>query len=267
MNSIFTEQEKQYIYSNYKTMSYKEIAEHLGFTERQIRGHINNAGLTKLTKKDVDYFDIIDIPEKAYWLGFMYADGYVEYHKEYRNYEASMELQDNDKYALERLNLVTCYNGKITHREKDKVFNGYSFHTSSNVIRFYSKRMYEDLIKHGVVPNKTFSACYPENLYFPDAFVRGYLDGDGCIYINKDGKPLVSFVNANEAFLLYLSQIISKECGAIENIYMETERKYRLMYFTSSSTLLLLNWIYHENDCFRLERKYEKYKSLVGLAA
>ena len=36
--------------NNYSTMSYKEIAEQIGFSERQVRGKINNMGLKKLRK-------------------------------------------------------------------------------------------------------------------------------------------------------------------------------------------------------------------------
>lgn len=57
MKSIFSKEQNKYLQENYDKKSYKEIAEILGFTERQIRGRINNMGLSKTRKFDKSYFD------------------------------------------------------------------------------------------------------------------------------------------------------------------------------------------------------------------
>ena len=51
MKSIFNEEQKDYMIKNYLILSYREIANHLGFTERQIRGWLNNHGYNKNRKK------------------------------------------------------------------------------------------------------------------------------------------------------------------------------------------------------------------------
>ena len=68
MKSIFNEQQINFMKENYLTMSYKEIADILGFTERQVRGKLNNLGFTKLRKINDNYFDTIDTSLKAYFL-------------------------------------------------------------------------------------------------------------------------------------------------------------------------------------------------------
>ena len=65
MKKIFTDEQEKFMINNYLTMSYKEIGEKLGFTERQIRGRLNNMGYTKIRKINDHYFNIIDIPLKA----------------------------------------------------------------------------------------------------------------------------------------------------------------------------------------------------------
>ena len=74
-----------FIKNNYDKKTYKELANDLSFTERQVRGKINNMGLSKLRKFDNKYFEVIDNCEKAYWLGFLYADGYIINNKSNRN--------------------------------------------------------------------------------------------------------------------------------------------------------------------------------------
>ena len=103
MKSIFSKEQNKYLQENYDKKSYKEIAEILGFTERQIRGRINNMGLSKTRKFDKSYFDNIDSKEKAYWLGFIYADGYIVCNQHTATYELGIEINSQDDYLLKRL--------------------------------------------------------------------------------------------------------------------------------------------------------------------
>ena len=43
-----------------------------------------------------DIFEVIDTPEKAYWLGFLYADGYVQT----RGYMIALTLSSKDKLHI-----------------------------------------------------------------------------------------------------------------------------------------------------------------------
>ena len=73
----FSQEDVEYIKQNYLNMTYSELGEILGFTERQIRGKINNMHLPKNRKINKHYFDEIDTPLKAYYLGFIFADGWI----------------------------------------------------------------------------------------------------------------------------------------------------------------------------------------------
>lgn len=77
MKTIFKESDIEYMKNNYLTKSYKEIGIILGFSERQIRGKINNMGLKKERVFNSDYFSIINTEEKAYFLGLIFGDGWV----------------------------------------------------------------------------------------------------------------------------------------------------------------------------------------------
>ena len=66
-------------------------------------------------------------------------------------------------------------------------FEGYNKPKHTAYIMFSSKKMGEDLVKLGVVPNKTLILkslpSIPDNLM--KHFIRGYIDGDGCIDATK----------------------------------------------------------------------------------
>lgn len=269
MKSIFNKQQIDFIKKNYENMSYKEIASTLGFTERQVRGKINNMGLTKLRKINTHYFDVIDTPLKAYFLGFIFADGWIIYKPDNRNYELGIELQSGDKYILEKLNEELGNQNIIYHSNpKEVIINGVTAHRGhTDYIRIYSKDIVVALIKHGVESNKTLKNIFPKinNEYFFD-FLRGYIDGDGCYYLNNNHLNMHITCSSIEP-LKYLQEVLH-EYNIKTYTYKEKERKYRLVCCDIQSMNILVNRLYYSDDLFYLKRKYEKIKTLInGFAA
>ena len=103
MRTMWNENEIKFIMENYKTMTYKEMAKKINRTENAVKLKVSKLGLKKSKYiYDVDYFKKIDTIEKAYWLGFIYADGYVSVGKQ--NYEFGIELQGSDYKHLKKFN-------------------------------------------------------------------------------------------------------------------------------------------------------------------
>ena len=97
MSKQWTNDEIIFLKENYKTMTYKQMSEQLNRTKSAIDLKINRLGL----KKDKytynhDYFENIDSPQKAYWLGFIYADGGVAIDDKTNSCELSIKLQASD---------------------------------------------------------------------------------------------------------------------------------------------------------------------------
>ena len=87
-------------------MTYREIGDKLGFTEKQIRGWVAANCKNKIKLYNKMYFQNIDTPNKAYWLGFIYADGWVRliyFGSKVIKGEVGLELKDTDVGHLEKL--------------------------------------------------------------------------------------------------------------------------------------------------------------------
>lgn len=156
MKSIFTTKDIDFMKEHYKDMSYKDIGLTLGFTERQIRGKINNMGLTKNRDYNKDFFKNIDSANKAYWLGFIYADGNIS------DNSLNIEIDYADRDLLQRFVDDIDSQIEVTQRERDTTFNGYTYHTHTSLARLYCKDIANQLINLGVVPTKTYRKEYPK---------------------------------------------------------------------------------------------------------
>lgn len=277
---LFTEAEKQYITDNYLTMTYKEIAEALGkYTEKQIRGWIVNNLPRKYRSFNDTYFEEIDAPDKAYWLGFIYADGWISSHKRSSttsssncgdNYELGIELQRTDEYHLQTFNEALGGVHTIKQLDHNRVIldNKAPSVTQSSVLRIYSKHIVEDLLRHGIDYRKSNTNSIPKvsDELFPD-FLRGYIDGDGCLYVDQKNHMFVHITSANKDGLEYLQCRLRELYDIDTRIYKHGENTHRLMCFAKDDVRRLLDVIYYAQTQVRLKRKYEIYQNYYGLAA
>lgn len=262
---FFTNDEIDFMISNYQDMEYSDIAKHLGLDERQVRGKLNNMGYTKVRSFNKDYFHEIDSEIKAYFLGFIFADGYVVYKPKSKNYEFAMQLQSEDRYILDAINKELGGVHKITHKNpKNKIINGVpTMSGHSDILRVYSKDIVTDLMNLGVVPNKTHNYQTPKipEEYFFD-FLRGYIDGDGCYYRNNRSHCM-HITCASFDILNWLKDVLGSY-DIHTTIYKENELKYRLVCTKKCDLKRLLNFLYHDKFSICLSRKYDKIKHLLN---
>ena len=262
---------EKFIRDNYITMTYTDIGKHIGLDGKQVEGWIRNHIDNRIKKRrefNSSFFHEIDTSDKAYFLGFIFADGYIT--RSERNYEFGIELQSCDKYILEYLNNLIGGVHNIHHNHKKIIIanNKSESISDTDVLRVYSKEMVNDLLSHGINFNKTLSKEIPivRDEYFFD-FLRGYIDGDGCIHKMQDGIVGVHITCANKEPLDYINSKVNELLGFTTSIYHEADRKYRIYWFNQKKVDLLLKAIYYSSNVTKLERKYKKYLDLKGLAA
>ena len=135
---------------------------------------------------DEDFFEKIDAEEKAYWLGFIYADGFID--NTYRH--LGITISSKDKNHLEKFKSSI----QATNPILNYVGSGYCDDSEFAKISLVSKKTVDDLIDKGISLNKTYEATFPDYDIVPPElmhhFVRGYFDGDGAISycISKQGR-------------------------------------------------------------------------------
>lgn len=252
----WTEKEIEFLKENYKTMNSTEIGLALNRTEVAVQIKARKLGIKKnnLSKTNEDYFSVIDNPNKAYWLGFIYADGFVVYDKNRRNYEIGIELNSIDINHLHKFNSVFDNEHKILTRLKTNEMCR---------IRIYSKKMCEDLINLNVKPNKTYLSEYPtvnDDLFYH--LLRGFIDGDGSYstYKIKTTKriieyPRITIVNNNLEFLKYIKYRVELDgikCG----IYKDGDC-WKFSTYGEDSYYALVDKLFENANLF-LDRKFNK---------
>jgi intein/homing endonuclease len=120
---------------------------------------------------DESVFEKIDSPEKAYWLGFISADGCIDLSV---SAKLVISLKIDDVKHLEKFRTFLSANNPI------KQFPNYK--SPRAIIQVCRKKIVDDLARHGVGPRKSKTIEFPDidPKFFPD-FIRGYFDGDGCL--------------------------------------------------------------------------------------
>lgn len=260
MSKQWTDEEIKFLKENYKTMTYKQLSEQLNRTKAAIDLKINRLGL----KKDKyvynhDFFENIDTPQKAYWLGFIYADGGVAIDTRTNSCELSIKLQASDANHLRKFNKTLDGNVDVSFDTRKCNLNNKMYDTCQ--IRFYSSKLVHDLGQHGVIPNKTMTIRFPninKNLYAD--FIRGYFDGDGCVCENKkkNGPSSIAanFTCGSIDFLNDLRSILY-ENGICSYITRWKDKAPKLVIGGMKNTHNFLYYIYNNKSEY-LERKYKK---------
>lgn len=267
----FTEEEKQYIKDHYLTDKYKDIASVVNATTREVMGWVNHNLPRKVRTFNNRYFQYIDTPTKAYWLGFIYADGWISHSQDrgQTQLEFGMKLQARDLKALQDLNNELGGVHSITpiHIEK-KLFNRNQV-TISNCysLRVYSRPLVRDLMSHSITFNKSHNPIYPEieEKYFFD-FLRGYIDGDGCIsdgIITRNEKRSslsVTIVSKNREVLDYIGNYIFEHYQISFSVL--SQHDCWLIHWYCGNALKVLDLCYYDDSVQKLQRKYDRYLTI-----
>lgn len=239
----------------------KKVAKSFGVSLRPITRILkkNNVELTnRRFEVNHNYFEKIDTEEKAYWLGFLYADGCVRKTKTGSQLILKLSVKDEDHLNLFKKNIQSEH--KITYYKNKTISKKGTPSTSDScIIRINSNKIVEDLISHGCVPRKTFTIDKPniDEKFYKD-FIRGYYDGDGNFFYSEKTKvSAVTIVCASEKFRKFLIEIISKihDIGIIH----ENSEKYFLKIVNIFGIVNFLDYVYKDSKT-HLNRKKEYYE-------
>ena len=189
-------------------------------------------------------FDIIDTPEKAYWLGFIVADGYLNIDRRMLR----IKLGDKDKQHL--IKYIEFLDGDVEDMLKSEIHN-----ITGNIqwyVTTYCKEIKDALVNLSVEQAKSGNEHIPQlsqNLYRD--FIRGLWDGDGFIRENLKGIGLVGSYECLKFVQDYFKEHLNIEPLKIYDHCNTYKIEYRS---TKKAIPLIINHLYQENDIC-LDRK------------
>lgn len=182
------------------------------------------------------YFTSIDSEDKAYWLGFISADGHVS------DDGVTIGLHKKDEAHLEKFLKDIGSNSSIKHQK------------NASIVSIYSKDLVKDLRGLGFFRNKSETQTFPkiDSKWYP-SFLRGLFDGDGTL-----SKDSISFCGT-ESTIKDIKFILESKFNLKDSPIRKVGNTLNIISWCKNR-ISILNYLYE--DCPKnlyLERKYVKY--------
>ena len=223
----------------------------LGMCEQEIRSR------TSKYKYQQDIFETIDTAEKAYWLGFLAADG-CNYQREHN---ASIILNVHEK-DIDHLNKFKEFCGTDAEIKTYIGYEGFSNQTSMCKITLNSKKISDDLSNKGILPNKSLILQPPiisEDFYKP--FILGYFDGDGSISKASQYNNYSISIQGTKEILTWIGEVLDWDVRLEKRNINSNTNSYYIRCGGTNKPYQILSQLY--NSCeTHLDRKFNIYKTL-----
>ena len=247
-----------------KTKSHKEIGEIFKLSQTQVSKIIRDSGI-KLPKSrlnmsklniDVNYFKIINTPEKAYWLGFICADGCI-----YKN-GGKLTIMVKDKEICEKFKRDIKSEHKISEqliydKRTNKEYTNYS-------IQITNTPFVTNLINMGITHEKSLKLEFPKiNEKYYSYFIAGLFDGDGSISFKSSGKITCNLISTKEVLNFiqtYLNDNFEISPKSLIQVSENCPNVFKVYWQSNKDCLKFLDYIYQGNKDIYLTRKYERYQ-------
>ena len=212
---------------------------------------------------NTSYFDNIDCEEKAYWLGFIAADGHVNIHRGRYDFVIGLAISDMDH--IKKFQRSVESNHPLLFPSHLVLGKSYR----SVRLAFSCKPLVEALVKQGIPPGNKFG-----RLKFPNLqsdllrhYCRGYIDGDGSFCYESRYSTLRFGLTGGYTFLRDLQRFLIAECNLPKTKVCTYKReKSRASYFAyggRGQVERILNYLYKDTSVY-LDRKAKYYFQLQG---
>ena len=264
INKLSEDIQNQIIEAYKNNMSLREIENQFGATRATVSKFLETNGI-KTTKgnhyrkyfHDINFFETINTEEKAYWLGFMYADGYIVNHdNRYGEDDFGITLAEDSidsiekfKASIKATNPIRYDNSKQGQRQVKLVC--------------CSQKTVNDLIDKGVLKGKSLILKPPTKV--PQElirhFIRGFFDGDGSLMKNQSNSYIAYGIDFTTTYEMakWLQDTLQ-----VGNIFPD-KRREATWYFSvggNQQVLKLCHYMY-DNASIWMDRKYNRYKELL----
>ena len=214
-----------------------------------------------------NYFQELDSKDKAYFLGFIYADGFITKPSHGQNILGLTlaEIEPIDKFKK-----YIQTNKKVGYYKKTSSYSNKSYEYK---LALNSDKLVSDIEKLGVIERKTLTLTFPnirEDLI--PHFIRGYFDGDGSVFLHKDSRKEYSYneylginICGTKEFLVALT----KHLPFLEEgqcIYKEERKEtncWNLKMISNIRSLELYHYMYKDCNDLYLSSKRETFENFI----
>ena len=266
---IFSEEQKDLVVKLYEELgSSVDVGKMFNVGHKIITRILEEKGIKRTAAKkrqykiNESYFDNIDSPNKAYILGFLWADG-CNFPKKGT---VSMTLDEKDRDDLDNIRNEIGSERPLEFIDySNKHDFGYTYKNQYRLLLF-SAHMCKALESIGMVPNKSLVVEFPIlSNELVRHFIRGLFDGDGSIcrhqYKNRNSYQHTLTITSTLMICEKLVDIVQNELHINCHIYDASNHNGVTKVFNISGKNQIkkfMDWIYNESD-LKLQRKYERY--------
>lgn len=264
---VLTEEEKENIINDYKNnVSIRELAKKYNHSRSALSNWLVKVGAKTTAGNhyrkyfhDFDFFENIDTEEKAYWLGFMFADGYIINHDNKRGEDRfGLTLSEDSLDSLQKFKQSIKATNPIY---KEELLVGQNRYT----IVCTSQKTVNDLIDKGCVKQKSLILEPPKKVpdFLMRHFLRGFFDGDGGVssYTKPNGhKNFILTYTSTEPMIKWIQEYF--QMGQIRK-EPRHEKTWSWQLGGNKQVLKFYHCLYDDSTIW-MDRKYNKFQELVN---
>lgn len=206
---------------------------------------------------NADFFEAIDTQEKAYWLGFIFGDGYISEKAPW-----TVILTSVDQEHILRFANTVHYTGNIA-----KAKGGYEGSKEQARLTICRKKMCQDIRKYGRKSNNDGIPQLASHLM--PHYIRGYFDADGSVFLANTtastNKKKYAYLNAqiigNIPFIHQLKELF-KGLGITSTIKASKSESMIYLCIAGGHNMRKLHQYMYADSTVSLPRKEQKFSHL-----
>lgn len=238
----------------------REILSFYNISKRQYSNLLDLNGISRNTKVDKysfneNYFELIDTEDKAYFLGFIVADGGLH------PTQNRLQISQKDPDVLYDFKKYIEFDGPVTKRKNRNVYE----------ISMSSRKLISDFLNLGIYPGKTYTVEFPIiPIELENHFMRGVFDGDGCISIHRDSRDnsergQVNMCSGSKDFIdVYVDKLVSY-CGVKKNNIRNPKGTYYVIDWGGLSDVERIYRFLYKDANIYLNRKKKTFEKVISI--
>lgn len=249
----WTTREMNFVKENLNEMTYKKMATIISRSAPSIQSKVRFFPFyKKINKYEINQqFFRRWSTKMAYVLGFITADGNLQKTK----YGHLVHIAADDYDVIAKIKVAMRMKGRILEKKRKNGKISYS-------LRFSDKIIFNDLLKLSLTPRKSLTIKPPPvPKKFLWDYIRGFFDGDGCVYIRTTKYPSklhVLFYTGSFAMISFLYKafrmILPKYRGKI--MVRKKGANYYVLHFGQKDSNMIFKYLYKNASLF-MKRKHE----------